>query len=41
MKAGDPGGGFVAAIEICGEALAEHFPDDAGPNLVPDRPVEI
>ncbi len=41
MKAGDPGGGFVAAIEICGAALAEHFPDDSGPNRVPDRPVEI
>jgi putative membrane protein len=26
MKAGKPADGFVRAIEICGDALAEHFP---------------
>jgi putative membrane protein len=28
MKAGKPGDGFVRAIEICGDALAQHFPSD-------------
>ena len=41
MKRGEPAAGFEAAVAICGEVLAEHFPDDAGPNRVPDRPVEI
>ena len=41
MKRGDPAAGFEAAVAICGDILAEHFPDDDGPNLVPDRPVEI
>jgi putative membrane protein len=41
MKRGEPAAGFEAAVAICGDVLAEHFPDDAGPNLVPDRPVEI
>lgn len=32
IGAGDPGGGLVAAIELCGQALAEHFPRrEAGP----------
>jgi putative membrane protein len=26
MKRGKPADGFVAAIGICGEALAKHFP---------------
>jgi putative membrane protein len=31
--------GFIAAIEMCGAVLAEHFPqtDDASPNELPDR----
>jgi putative membrane protein len=41
MKSGQPGDGFARAVEICGEVLARHFPDDGGPNQVPDRPVEI
>ncbi len=31
MKAGKAGDGFVKAIEICGAALAEHFPPDGAP----------
>ncbi|MBV9512374.1 MAG: TPM domain-containing protein [Caulobacteraceae bacterium] len=32
MKTGDVAGGLIAAVETCGEALAEHFPaDDRGP----------
>lgn len=30
MRAGRTGGGFVEAVEVCGAALAEHFPS-AGP----------
>jgi putative membrane protein len=41
MRRGEPGAGFVHAVEICGDALAEHFPDDGGENRMPDRPVEI
>jgi putative membrane protein len=41
MRAGKPGDGFVRAVSICGDVLAEHFPDDGGDNRVPDRPVEI
>jgi len=26
LKAGDPAGGFVEAIALCGARLAEHFP---------------
>jgi len=26
MKAGEPATGFVRAVEICGQALATHFP---------------
>jgi putative membrane protein len=42
MKARDPVKGFVTAIEICGGALAEHFPS-TGPraNAVSDRLVEL
>lgn len=42
MKSGAEAGGFVKAIEICGDALARHFPVTAeNPNRLPDRPVEI
>jgi putative membrane protein len=41
MRAGRPGDGFVRAVQLCGEVLAEHFPDDGGANRMPDRPVEI
>lgn len=34
--------GFVAAIELCGGVLAEHFPPvGANPNEIPDQLVEI
>jgi putative membrane protein len=41
MKAGDPADGFVRAIEICGAALAEHFPS-TGPakNALPNDLLE-
>ena len=41
MKAGKPADGFVRAIEICGEALAAHFPAN-GPhqNFFPDDILE-
>jgi len=42
MKAGKPADGFVRAIEICGAALAEHFPSDGpGKNILPNDIVEI
>jgi putative membrane protein len=28
IRAGDAAGGLIAAIEMCGQALAEHFPTD-------------
>jgi putative membrane protein len=28
IRAGDPAGGLIAAVELCGKALAEHFPSD-------------
>jgi putative membrane protein len=43
MKAGhDPTGGIITAIEICGAALKEHYPQ-AGPHAggFSNRPVEI
>lgn len=42
MKGGDPSGGFVRAVELCGAALAEHFPA-SGPHqsLSPDGLQEI
>lgn len=42
MKKGDPAAGFVRAIELCGDALAQHFPS-TGPkdNLISDRLLEI
>ena len=42
MKRGRPADGFVRAVELCGEALAEHFPS-TGPhsNLIGDGLLEI
>ncbi len=43
MKGGqDPTSGIVQAVEICGAALAEHFPA-AGPRtpVFPNRPLEV
>ncbi|HKN10099.1 MAG TPA: TPM domain-containing protein, partial [Pseudomonadota bacterium] len=42
IKAGRPGDGFVAAIELCGAQLAQNFPPgELNPNELPDRVVEI
>ena len=44
IKAGNPGDGFVAAIEQCGALLAQYFPVEPGsvnPDELPDRLVEI
>ena len=39
---GRPADGFVAAIERCGEVLAQHFPPDAlDRNELPDKLIEI
>ena len=42
MKKSDPAKGFVQAVEVCGAALAEHFPSE-GPheNRFPDGLVEV
>jgi putative membrane protein len=41
MKQGKPGDGFVKAIEICGAALAEHFPPHGAPkNQLPNTILE-
>jgi putative membrane protein len=42
MKSGKPADGFIRAIEICGEALAAHFPSD-GPqrNLLSNDILEV
>jgi len=42
MRGDDPAGGFVKAIEICGEALAQHFPRTGSEtNDFPDTLVEL
>lgn len=42
LKAGRPGDGFVAAIEMCGAVLAQHFPPGAlNPDELPNKLVEI
>jgi putative membrane protein len=41
MKAGKAADGFVQAIEICGAALAQHFPPDGAPqNRLPNAILE-
>ena len=42
MKRGQPATGYVRAVELCGEALAAHFPSQ-GPheNTISDRLLEI
>ena len=41
MKAKKPADGFIRAIEICGEALAAHFPSDGhAKNLLPSEILE-
>ena len=42
VKAGRPGDGIVAAVELIGDVLAEHFPksgDDT--NEIPDKLIEL
>lgn len=42
LRRGDPVTGFVAAIGLCGDVLAEHFPPrDPEPNELPDKLLEI
>lgn len=41
MKRSQPADGFVEAIGVCAEALAQHFPDDGEENRLSDRPLEI
>jgi putative membrane protein len=42
MKSGQAGDGFVAAITICGAALAQHFPPDGAPkNRLPNTLLEV
>jgi putative membrane protein len=41
MKAGKPADGFLRAIEICGDALAMHFPPNGSPrNILPNDILE-
>jgi putative membrane protein len=42
MKRRDPGAGFMAAVGICGEALAAHFPATGERvNALADGPIEL
>lgn len=42
VRAGDPAGGMVEAVERVGAVLAEHFPKSGGnPNELPDRLIEV
>jgi putative membrane protein len=42
IRTHDPASGFIAAVEVCGGYLAEHFPaDGSGHNAVSDRLIEI
>ena len=33
--------GLAKAVELCGAAMALHFPDDGAPNAFVDRPIQI
>jgi putative membrane protein len=42
IKDGRPGDGFVAAVELCGEQLAQYFPPGTlNPDELPNKVVEI
>ena len=43
LKRADPAAGFTAAIGLCGEVLADHFPprDGDNPNELPDAVVVL
>jgi putative membrane protein len=42
MKRGAPAEGFTAAIRLCGEVLAEHFPpSNDNPDELPNVLVEL
>jgi putative membrane protein len=42
VKAGRPADGIVAAVEIVGTVLAEHFPRSSGDtNEIPDKLIEL
>jgi putative membrane protein len=43
LKRGEAGAGFAAAVGLCGEVLAEHFPAGEGenPNELPDAVVVL
>jgi len=43
LKRGEAGAGFAAAVGLCGDVLAEHFPPAAGdnPNELPDAVVVL
>ena len=42
IKNGRAGDGFIAAINLCGEQLARHFPPGTlNPNELPNKVVEI
>lgn len=42
LRRGDPAAGYIAAVALCGEVLAQHFPPrDGNPNELPDKLLEI